>query len=213
MTDPTAGESDAGGGTPTRTGPVDGTGILGLLALGLAFLATLSRRAELAQLRAQRIAFENNLPLIYLVDSAGVFLPMQDEIFPDEDDFGRIFRNNAVISAAGIPQYAAIMGNCGVTFAPVKPGDADYLAALDGALRALEARCAPQLAFYLAGADPHEGEAGRPAGQGCDLGFELGDDFRRDFVAVDQFHEKRKSRPQRGRLFLYIVCISVRVQR
>ena len=52
------------------------------------------------------------LPLVYLVDSAGVFLPMQDEIFPDEDDFGRIFRNNAVISAAGIPQFAAIMGNC-----------------------------------------------------------------------------------------------------
>src|SRR5205814_4227952 len=63
-------------------------------------------------IRAQRIAFENNLPLIYLVDSAGVFLPMQDEVFPDEDDFGRIFRNNAVISAAGIPQFAAIMGNC-----------------------------------------------------------------------------------------------------
>src|SRR5467141_3152591 len=63
-------------------------------------------------LRAQRIAFECSLPIIYLVDSAGVFLPMQDEIFPDEDDFGRIFRNNAVISAAGIPQFAAIMGNC-----------------------------------------------------------------------------------------------------
>ena len=63
-------------------------------------------------LRAQRIAMDNYLPLIYLVDSAGVFLPMQDEIFPDEDDFGRIFRNNAVISAMGIPQIAAIMGNC-----------------------------------------------------------------------------------------------------
>jgi acetyl-CoA carboxylase carboxyltransferase component len=63
-------------------------------------------------LRAQRIAMENRLPLIYLVDSAGVFLPLQDEVFPDEDDFGRIFRNNAVISAMGIPQYAAIMGNC-----------------------------------------------------------------------------------------------------
>ncbi len=63
-------------------------------------------------LRAQRIALENRLPLIYLVDSAGVFLPLQDEIFPDEDDFGRIFRNNAVLSAAGIPQFAAIMGNC-----------------------------------------------------------------------------------------------------
>ncbi len=63
-------------------------------------------------LRAQRIAMENRLPLVYLVDSAGVFLPLQDEVFPDEDDFGRIFRNNAVISADGIPQFAAIMGNC-----------------------------------------------------------------------------------------------------
>jgi acetyl-CoA carboxylase carboxyltransferase component len=63
-------------------------------------------------LRAQRIALENHLPLIYLVDSAGVFLPLQDEVFPDEDDFGRIFRNNAVISAAGVPQFSAIMGNC-----------------------------------------------------------------------------------------------------
>ncbi|MDY3554320.1 acyl-CoA carboxylase subunit beta [Gemmata sp. JC717] len=63
-------------------------------------------------LRAQRIATENRLPLVYLVDSAGVFLPLQDEVFPDEDDFGRIFRNNAVISSAGIPQFAAIMGNC-----------------------------------------------------------------------------------------------------
>ena len=72
-------------------------------------------------IRAQRIAFECNLPLIYLVDSAGVFLPMQDEIFPDEDDFGRIFRNNSVISAAGIPQIAAIMGNCvaGGAYLPV----------------------------------------------------------------------------------------------
>src|SRR3954469_18452730 len=72
-------------------------------------------------LRAQRIAFECSLPLLYLVDSAGVFLPMQDEIFPDEDDFGRIFRNNSVISAAGVPQYAAIMGNCvaGGAYLPV----------------------------------------------------------------------------------------------
>jgi acetyl-CoA carboxylase carboxyltransferase component len=72
-------------------------------------------------IRAQRIAFESNLPIIYLVDSAGVFLPLQDEIFPDEDDFGRIFRNNSVISAAGIPQFAAIMGNCvaGGAYLPV----------------------------------------------------------------------------------------------
>jgi acetyl-CoA carboxylase carboxyltransferase component len=63
-------------------------------------------------LRAQRIAFANRLPLVYLVDSAGVFLPLQEDVFPDEDDFGRIFRNNAVLSAAGIGQIAAIMGNC-----------------------------------------------------------------------------------------------------
>ncbi|MBL8826469.1 MAG: acyl-CoA carboxylase subunit beta, partial [Planctomycetaceae bacterium] len=63
-------------------------------------------------LRAQKIAFQNRLPLVYLVDSAGVFLPLQEDVFPDEDDFGRIFRNNAVISAAGLGQIAAIMGNC-----------------------------------------------------------------------------------------------------
>src|SRR5713226_5456446 len=72
-------------------------------------------------IRAQRIAFECSLPIIYLVDSAGVFLPLQDEIFPDEDDFGRIFRNNSIISAAGVPQFAAIMGNCvaGGAYLPV----------------------------------------------------------------------------------------------
>ena len=63
-------------------------------------------------LRAQRIAVQNRLPLVYLVDSAGVFLPLQEDVFPDEDDFGRIFRNNAVISAMGLRQIAAIMGNC-----------------------------------------------------------------------------------------------------
>jgi acetyl-CoA carboxylase carboxyltransferase component len=72
-------------------------------------------------LRAQAIAAANRLPMIYLVDSSGVFLPMQDEVFPDQDDFGRIFRNNAVLSARGIPQYAAIMGNCvaGGAYLPV----------------------------------------------------------------------------------------------
>lgn len=63
-------------------------------------------------LRAQEIAMENKLPVIYLVDSAGVFLPMQDEIFPDKEHFGRIFRNNAKMSAEGIPQISAIMGSC-----------------------------------------------------------------------------------------------------
>ncbi len=63
-------------------------------------------------LRAQEIAMENRLPIIYLVDSAGVYLPLQDEIFPDKEHFGRIFRNNAVMSSKGIPQISAIMGSC-----------------------------------------------------------------------------------------------------
>ena len=63
-------------------------------------------------LRAQEIAMENRLPIIYLVDSAGVYLPMQDEIFPDKEHFGRIFRNNAVMSSEGIVQIAAVMGSC-----------------------------------------------------------------------------------------------------
>jgi len=63
-------------------------------------------------LRAQEIAIENKLPIIYLVDSAGVFLPLQDEIFPDKENFGRIFRNNAVMSSMGITQIAAVMGSC-----------------------------------------------------------------------------------------------------
>ena len=63
-------------------------------------------------LRAQQIALENHTPIIYLVDSAGVFLPLQDEIFPDREHFGRIFRNNAVMSSLGIPQISAIMGSC-----------------------------------------------------------------------------------------------------
>lgn len=77
-------------------------------------------------LRAQEIALENHLPIIYLVDSAGVFLPMQDEIFPDKDHFGRIFRNNAVLSSMGIPQIAAIMGSCvaGGAYLPIMSDEA-----------------------------------------------------------------------------------------
>src|SRR5260370_42202792 len=63
-------------------------------------------------IRAQTIAIENRVPTIYLVDSAGVFLPLQEDVFPDTDDFGRVFRNNAVMSAMGIPQITAIMGMC-----------------------------------------------------------------------------------------------------
>ncbi len=82
-------------------------------------------------IRAQTIAYENRLPTIYLVDSAGVYLPMQDEVFPDQDDFGRVFYLNARMSAAGIPQLAAIMGNCvaGGAYLPVM---CDALVMTDG---------------------------------------------------------------------------------
>lgn len=77
-------------------------------------------------LRAQEIAMENRLPIIYLVDSAGVFLPMQDEIFPDKEHFGRIFRNNAIMSSEGILQVAAIMGSCvaGGAYLPIMSDEA-----------------------------------------------------------------------------------------
>ncbi|MDX1478459.1 MAG: acyl-CoA carboxylase subunit beta [Saprospiraceae bacterium] len=77
-------------------------------------------------LRAQEIAIENEIPIIYLVDSAGVYLPMQDEIFPDKEHFGRIFRNNAIMSSKGIPQIAAIMGSCvaGGAYLPIMSDEA-----------------------------------------------------------------------------------------
>ena len=77
-------------------------------------------------LRAQEIAMENRLPIIYLVDSAGVFLPMQDEIFPDKEHFGRIFRNNAVMSSMGITQISAVMGSCvaGGAYLPIMSDEA-----------------------------------------------------------------------------------------
>ncbi len=77
-------------------------------------------------LRAQEIAMENKIPIIYLVDSAGVYLPMQDEIFPDKEHFGRIFRNNAVMSSMGIPQIAAVMGSCvaGGAYLPIMSDEA-----------------------------------------------------------------------------------------
>jgi len=114
-------------GNIAAAGAVAGIGnIAGIPCMIIANDATVKAGAFFPQtakklIRAQRIAFECALPVVYLVDSAGVFLPMQDEIFPDEDDFGRIFRNNSVISAAGIPQFAAIMGNCvaGGAYLPV----------------------------------------------------------------------------------------------
>src|SRR5690554_2001521 len=77
-------------------------------------------------LRAQEISIENRLPIVYLVDSAGVFLPMQDEIFPDKEHFGRIFRNNAVMSSMGITQIAAVMGSCvaGGAYLPIMSDEA-----------------------------------------------------------------------------------------
>src|SRR3979490_1674542 len=72
-------------------------------------------------IRAENISMDNHIPTIYLVDSTGVFLPLQEDVFPDTDDFGRVFRNNAVMSALGIPQITAIMGMCvaGGAYLPV----------------------------------------------------------------------------------------------
>jgi acetyl-CoA carboxylase carboxyltransferase component len=114
-------------GNIAAAGVVAGIGnVAGIPCMIIANDATVKAGAFFPQttkklIRSQRVAFECALPIVYLVDSAGVFLPMQDEIFPDEDDFGRIFRNNSVISAAGIPQFAAIMGNCvaGGAYLPV----------------------------------------------------------------------------------------------
>ncbi|TWT42003.1 putative propionyl-CoA carboxylase beta chain 5 [Phycisphaerae bacterium RAS1] len=105
------------GGVPAA-GVITGIGrVMGRLCVIVANDATVKAGAFFPAtckkvLRAQRFCMDNKLPILYLVDSAGVYLPMQDEIFPDEDDFGRIFRHNAVISAMGVPQFAAIMGNC-----------------------------------------------------------------------------------------------------
>ena len=105
------------GGCPSA-GVITGIGhVSGKLCMIIANDATVKAGAWFPMtgkknLRAQEIALENRLPLIYLVDSAGVYLPMQDEIFPDKEHFGRMFRNNAIISSKGIPQIAAIMGSC-----------------------------------------------------------------------------------------------------
>jgi 3-methylcrotonyl-CoA carboxylase beta subunit len=114
------------GGTVMGLGPVSGRTCLvvandATVKAGSWFPITAKKN-----LRAQEIALENHVPIIYLVDSAGVFLPMQDEIFPDKDDFGRIFRNNARLSSEGIPQIAAIMGSCvaGGAYLPIMSDEA-----------------------------------------------------------------------------------------
>jgi 3-methylcrotonyl-CoA carboxylase beta subunit len=114
------------GGAPSA-GTVTGLGrVAGRLCMIIANDATVKAGAFFPMtakkvLRAQTIAMENRIPTVYLVDSAGVFLPLQEDVFPDQDDFGRIFRNNAVMSAMGIPQITAIMGMCvaGGAYLPV----------------------------------------------------------------------------------------------
>jgi 3-methylcrotonyl-CoA carboxylase beta subunit len=114
------------GGAPSA-GVVTGLGrIAGRLVMVIANDATVKAGAFFPMtakkvLRAQAIALENRIPAVYLVDSSGVFLPLQEDVFPDQDDFGRIFRNNAVMSARGIPQITAIMGMCvaGGAYLPV----------------------------------------------------------------------------------------------
>src|SRR3984885_13159268 len=114
-------------GGAAAAGVVTGLGwIAGRLVMVIANDATVKAGAFFPMtakkvLRAQTIAMENRIPIIYLVDSSGVFLPLQEDVFPDQDDFGRIFRNNAVMSAEGIPQITAIMGMCvaGGAYLPV----------------------------------------------------------------------------------------------
>ena len=114
-------------GGAAAAGVVTGLGkVAGRLVMVIANDATVKAGAFFPMtakkvLRAQTIALENRIPTIYLVDSAGVFLPLQEDVFPDQDDFGRIFRNNAVMSAQGIPQITAIMGMCvaGGAYLPV----------------------------------------------------------------------------------------------
>jgi 3-methylcrotonyl-CoA carboxylase beta subunit len=114
------------GGAPSA-GTVTGLGrVSGRLFMIIANDATVKAGAFFPMtakkvIRAQNIAIENRIPTIYLVDSAGVFLPLQEDVFPDTDDFGRVFRNNAVMSAQGIPQITAIMGMCvaGGAYLPV----------------------------------------------------------------------------------------------
>jgi 3-methylcrotonyl-CoA carboxylase beta subunit len=114
------------GGAP-GAGAVAGIGrVSGRLCLIIANDATVKAGAFFPMtakkvLRAQHIALENHIPTLYLVDSSGVFLPLQEDVFPDQDDFGRVFRNNAVMSAKGIPQMTAIMGMCvaGGAYLPV----------------------------------------------------------------------------------------------
>jgi acetyl-CoA carboxylase carboxyltransferase component len=114
------------GGAPSA-GVVTGLGrVAGRLVMVVANDATVKAGSFFPMtakkvLRAQTIALENRIPVIYLVDSAGIFLPLQEDVFPDQDDFGRIFRNNAVMSAIGIPQITAIMGMCvaGGAYLPV----------------------------------------------------------------------------------------------
>ena len=114
------------GGAP-GAGAVAGLGrVSGKLCLIIANDATVKAGAFFPMtakkvLRAQRIAMDNRIPTLYLVDSSGVFLPLQEDVFPDQDDFGRVFRNNAVMSAEGVPQITAIMGMCvaGGAYLPV----------------------------------------------------------------------------------------------
>jgi acetyl-CoA carboxylase carboxyltransferase component len=114
------------GGAPSA-GTITGLGrVSGRLFMIIANDATVKAGAFFPMtakkvIRAQNIAIENRIPTIYLVDSAGVFLPLQEDVFPDTDDFGRVFRNNAVMSAQGIPQITAIMGMCvaGGAYLPV----------------------------------------------------------------------------------------------
>jgi 3-methylcrotonyl-CoA carboxylase beta subunit len=159
------------GGAPAA-GVITGLGrVSGRLCMIIANDATVKAGAFFPMtakkvLRAQTIAMENRIPTIYLVDSSGVFLPLQEDVFPDTDDFGRIFRNNAVMSSRGIPQITAIMGMCvaGGAYLPVMT---DTVLMTEGSGLFL---AGPSLVQAAIGQKTGSEELGRGGYACCDLG-------------------------------------------
>src|ERR1700678_1396716 len=145
-------------------------------------------------IRAQNIAIENRIPTIYLVDSAGVFLPLQEDVFPDTDDFGRVFRNNAVMSALGIPQIAAIMGMCvaGGGYLPVM---CDHVVMTDGSGLFLAGPALVQAAIGQKVSAEDLGGAAMHAGISGTIDFREPDDAA-CLGRIRSIAEKGGSRPQ-----------------
>src|ERR1700728_717618 len=168
------------GGAP-GAGVVTGIGrVSGRLCMVIANDATVKAGAFFPMtakkvLRAQTIAMENRIPTLYLVDSSGVFLPLQEDVFPDTDDFGRVFRNNAVMSSLGIPQITAIMGMCvaGGAYLPVM---CDHVLMTDGSGLFLAGPALVQAALGQKGSAGDLGGAAMHAGISGTVDFREPDD-------------------------------------